>query len=76
MRASHSGDDVPRAHRLYGREIPEIVEGLRLRLKGLREKREEPESAEIAFRTICRLNETSVGRPKYPERALRTESLI
>ncbi len=56
-----------RRHRLHRHELPEVVEGLRLRLWELLEKRGEPERAEIAFRTLYRLKETSVGRPKYPE---------
>ena len=56
-----------RRHRLYSHEIPEILEGLRLRLEELLEKREDPERAEIAFRALYRLNEKGVGRPKYPE---------
>jgi hypothetical protein len=56
-----------RRHRLYSREIPEILEGLRLRLEVLLEKREDPERAEVAFRTLYRLEGGIVGRPKYPE---------
>jgi hypothetical protein len=54
-------------HRLHSHEIPEIVEGLRLRLRELLEKREEPERAEIAFRTMIRMEWEFAGRPKYPE---------
>ena len=54
-------------HRLHSHEIPEVEEGLRLRLEALLEKKGEPERAEIAFRTLYRLKKTSVGRPKYPE---------
>jgi len=56
-----------RRHRLYRNEIPEVIEGLRLRLTELLEKREEPERAEIAFRTFYRLETRIVGRPKYPD---------
>jgi hypothetical protein len=56
-----------RRHRLYSREIPEVLEGLRLRLIELLEKREEPERAEVAFRAMYRLEGGIVGRPKYPE---------
>ena len=56
-----------RRHRLYSHEIPEIIEGLRLRLMALLEKREEPERAEVAFHTFYRLEGGIVGRPKYPE---------
>ena len=40
---------------------------MRLRLRELLEKREEPERAEIAFRTIIRMQWELAGRPKYPE---------
>ena len=56
-----------RRHRLYSHEIPEVVEGLRLRLEELLEKREDPERAEIVFRAFYRLERRIVGRPKYPE---------
>ena len=56
-----------RRHRLYSQEIPEVVEGLTLRLERLLEKREEPERAEIAFRALYRLERGIVGRPKYPK---------
>ena len=56
-----------RRHRLYSHEIPEVVEGLRLRLIELFEKREEPERAEVALRTLYRLEGKTVGRPKYPK---------
>ena len=56
-----------RRHRLYGDEIPEVVEGLRLRLSHLLEEREEKINAEIAFRTLFRLIRIKPGRPKYPE---------
>jgi len=56
-----------RRHRLYGDEIPEVIEGLRLRLERLLEAEEEPERAEIAFRALYRLMHGGPGRPKYPE---------
>jgi hypothetical protein len=56
-----------RRHRLYSHEIPEILEGLRLRLEVLLEKREDSERAEVAFRALYRLGGKTVGRPKYPE---------
>ncbi len=54
-----------RRHRLYSHEIPEILEGLRLRLEELLEKREDSERAEVAFRALYRLGGKTVGRPKY-----------
>jgi len=56
-----------RRHRLYENGIPEVVEGLKLRLSHLLEKREEEINAEIAFRALFRLTRNSSGRPKYPE---------
>jgi hypothetical protein len=56
-----------RRHRLYRHEIPEVIEGLRLRLENLVEERVDRENAEIAFRTLYRLLDGSPGRPKYPE---------
>ena len=49
-------------HRLYSHEIPEIIEGLRLRLEGLLEKKTDLERAENAFRTMYRLEGGIVGR--------------
>jgi hypothetical protein len=56
-----------RRHRLYPHEIPEVIEGLRLRLENLVEERVDRESAETAFRALYRLLDGSPGRPKYPE---------
>ena len=56
-----------RRHRLYSHEIPEVVEGLMLRLEVLLERREDLERAEVAFRAMYRLEGGRVGRPKYPE---------
>jgi len=56
-----------RRHRLYNDEIPEVVEGLKLRLSHLLEEREEKINAEISFRTLFRLTRDKPGRPKYPE---------
>ena len=63
----YNGTIIEKRHRLYSHEIPEIVEGLRLRLWELLEKREDPKRAEIAFRTMFRLEWEFAGRPKYPE---------
>jgi len=54
-------------HRLYSHEIPEIIQGLILRLEKLAEERKEEEKAKIAFRTLYRLMfAEKSGRPKYP----------
>jgi hypothetical protein len=55
-----------RRHRLYGDEIPEVIEGLRLRLEALWDAKEDSERAEIAFRALYRLVHGGPGRPKYP----------
>jgi hypothetical protein len=54
-------------HRLHGHEIPEAIEGLRLRLEKLVEAREDPERAEITYRALHRLMHKGPGRPKYPQ---------
>ena len=52
-------------HRLYPHEIPEVIQGLLLRLEKLTEKREE-EKAKIVFRTLYRLIYVKKGgRPDY-----------
>lgn len=56
-----------RRHRLYSHEIPEVIEGLKLRLEELLDEREDPERAEMAFRALHRLLNVGAGRPKYPE---------
>ena len=56
-----------RRHRLYENEIPEVVEGLKLRLSHLLENREDKICAEVAFRALFRLSRNKPGRPKYPE---------
>ena len=54
-------------HRLYQHEIPEVIQGLLLRLEMLAEKRKEERKAEITFRTLYRLMFAEKGgRPKYP----------
>jgi len=55
-------------HRLYPPEIPEVIQGLILRLEMLVEERKEEAKAKIAFRTLYRLIFAEKGgRPKYPE---------
>ena len=54
-------------HRLYPHEIPEVIQGLILRLEKLAEESKEEAKAEIAFRTLHRLMFAEKGgRPKYP----------
>ena len=55
-------------HRLYPHEIPEVINGLLLRLEELTKKRKEEEKAKTTFRTLFRLMFVEKGgRPKYPE---------
>jgi hypothetical protein len=55
-------------HRLHPPEIPEVIQGLILRLEKLTKERNDEEKAIITFRTLNRLMFTeSRGRPKYPE---------
>ena len=54
-------------HRLYPHDVPEVVEGLKLRLEALLEARIDPERAESVFRLMYRLLTHGKGRPKYPE---------
>jgi hypothetical protein len=56
-----------RRHRIYPYEIPEVIEGLRLRLETLLEEKRNQKKAEVAFRVMYRLLDGSKGRPKYPE---------
>jgi hypothetical protein len=55
-------------HRLHPHEIPEVIQGLILRLEKLSKERNEEEKATITFRILNRLMFTEIrGRPKYPE---------
>jgi len=56
-----------RRHRIQGLEIPEVIEGLKLRLRQHLEDRDDLMKATVAFRALYRLNEHKVGRPDYPE---------
>lgn len=56
-----------RRHRLYNSEIPEVILGLRLRLKQLLEEKNDPKKAQLTLRCLHRLIDTNQGRPKYPE---------
>jgi hypothetical protein len=65
-------------HRLYTQEIPEVIQGLILRLETLTWERNDEEKAIIIFRALNRLIFTGKkGRPKYPEFSWKTaEKLI
>lgn len=57
-----------RRHRLHGEEVPEVIEGLRLRLRHHLEERSDLLKATIAFRAYLRLKRHRTGRPYYPPR--------
>ena len=55
-------------HRLYSYEIPEVIQGLILRLEKLTENIDDEEKAKITFRALNRLiYSNKSGRPKYPD---------
>ena len=53
--------------RIFKSEMPEIIEGLKMRLEKLYQERKDPAKAEIGFRVMYRLAMGIKGRPKYPE---------
>ena len=55
-----------RRHRLHGDEVPEVIEGLRLRLRRHLRTREDLLGATVAFRAYYRLTKYPRGRPNYP----------
>jgi hypothetical protein len=55
-----------RRHRLHGDEVPEAIEGLRLRLLQHLKTRENLYAARVAFRAFYRLSTYCRGRPSYP----------
>ena len=50
--------------RLTEEEIPEVTQGLKLRLKQLNEKQEQLEQATVVIRCLNRLTNSKPGRPK------------
>jgi hypothetical protein len=56
-----------RRPRLKDEEIPEVVQGLKLRLMELVAKREEPEKTQIAYKCLTRLLGDKPGRPRYSD---------
>jgi hypothetical protein len=66
-----------KGHRLHPHEIPEVIQGLILRLEKLTNERNDEEKVIITFRTLNRLMFTeSRGRPKYPEFSWKTAKSI
>jgi hypothetical protein len=55
-----------RRHRIYRHEIPEVIQGLLLRLEKLSEKKKDKGKAEIVFKALYRLMFVEIGRPRYP----------
>ena len=58
---------MTRRHRLHGDEVPEVIEGLRLRLQHHLETRADLYRAAIAFRAYFSLTEHVTSRPAYPD---------
>ena len=56
-----------RRHRIHGDEIPEVLEGLKLRLRQHLEMEEDLAMATVAFRAFYRLLTHQTGRPNYPD---------
>jgi len=56
-----------RRHRLHGEEVPEVIQGLRLRLRRHLETRGDLYGATVAFMALYRLVTHQAGRPDYPE---------
>ena len=56
-----------RRHRIHGEEVPEVIEGLRLRLRQHLETRGDLPGATVAFMVLYRLVTHQAGRPDYPE---------
>ena len=58
---------MTRRHRIHEEEVPEVIEGLSLRLQAHLVTRGDLPRATIAFRAFYRLVTHQVGRPDYPE---------
>ena len=56
-----------RRPRLHEEEVPEVLDGLKLRLLQHLETEDDLLRATIAFRAFFRLMENPRGRPNYPE---------
>jgi hypothetical protein len=56
-----------RRHRIHGEEVPEVIEGLRLRLRQHLKTRGDLLGATVAFMVLYRLVTHQAGRPDYPE---------
>lgn len=56
-----------RRHRIHGEEVPEVIEGLRLRLRRHLKTRGDLLGATVAFMVLYRLVTHQAGRPDYPE---------
>jgi hypothetical protein len=55
-----------RRHRIHASEVPEVIEGLRLRLRKHLEKKDDIYEATQAFKALYRLETHRVGKPNYP----------
>jgi len=55
-----------RRHRLHDDEVPEAIEGLRLRFLQHLKTKSDLYEAQVAFRAFYRLSTYCRGRPSYP----------
>lgn len=55
-----------RRHRIQASAVPEVVAGLRLRLREHLETKDDLYGASIAFRTLFRFEIHKIGKPCYP----------
>jgi len=55
-----------RRHRIQGSEVPEVIAGLRLRLREHLETKDDQPGAINAFKALYRLETHKVGKPNYP----------
>jgi len=58
---------VTRRHRLHSDEVPEVKEGLKLRITEHLDTKDDLEAATLAFRALFRLERHKVGKPSYPK---------
>ena len=57
---------MTRRHRIHEEEVPEVKEGLRLRLRDHMNTKEDLTAATLCYRCLYRLEEHRPGRPDYP----------
>lgn len=55
-----------RRHRIQGSEVPEVIKGLRLRLREHLDTKDDQYGATNALKALYRLESHKVGTPSYP----------